>query len=336
MFPALALANEFTKRGHEAMMVTDERGASLVESVIEVKKIPTAAFFGRSLADKFLSVRAFMKGTRQSKKLMDEYRPDAVIGAGGYASFPVIRAARAKKIPLFLLEQNSVQGRVTRMSARAAREIYCGIPPVPVTHHHKARNATLLKKAIFTGNVLRKSVILKESGKGREILILGGSGGAQRLNLLGYELAERMPRERFILLTGRRDYELLKAKPLLDNLELVAFTFHPEELYARARIAVSRAGALSLSELLVNGIPSILIPFPYAVDDHQTFNARWAEAAGAAVTVSEKEIERVEVMLHDLLENKARRTRMSEAARELVPSDAAEVIVARIEKCLAA
>lgn len=355
IFPALALAIELMDRGHEVMLVTDERGARFLDPGMEATIIPATAFFGRSLGDKLRSIGAYLKGKRQAKRLIDAFKPDAVIGGGGYASFPVIRAAKAKKVPIFLLEQNSVPGRVTRLSTRIAREIYCGIPVTPVTpartpsghsHHYseldselalgsQGYNTSLKGKAVLTGNVLRKSVILPKRKEGKEILVLGGSGGARRLNELGYELAQKMPGEKFIVLTGSRDYPDMKAKPPLANLELVGFTAHPEELYARARVAISRSGAIFISELLVNGIPSILIPFPYAVDDHQTCNARWAQDRGAAVSVPERGIGEVEGVLRSLLGDRTRRRQMSKAGKNLVSPDAARVIAERIEKCLA-
>lgn len=326
MFPALALARELMNRGHDVLFITDERGARFVQDKVKAEVIPATAFFGRSLSDKLKAVGGYLKGRRRSMKLIDEFKPNAVIGAGGYASLPAILAAKAKRVPYFLLEQNSVPGRVTRMTAGGAKEVYCGIPPT----------TRIRGEVVVTGNVLRRSVILPDRKEGGEILIQGGSGGARRLNELGYELAQRMPEERFIILTGRRDYQQMCARPRLSNIELFEFTGHPEELYARARVAVSRAGAIALSELLVNGIPSILVPFPYAVDDHQTSNARWAAQAGAAVLIPEKEIERVEIALRELLQDKTRRELMSIAGRNLVPCDAASRIAERIEECLAA
>jgi len=305
------------------LFVTDERGAALLEE--KATLIPAAGFFGRSLRGKLKAAGAYLKGRRRSARLLADFRPDVVIGVGGYASLPVLMAARAKKIPCFLLEQNSVPGRVTRFAARAAREVYCGIPPVK----------RIPARVVVTGNPLRRSVILKGRRKAKEILIQGGSQGARVLNELGYALARRMPQERFIILTGRRDFPRMKAKPVLKNAELVEFTEHPQELYARARLAVSRAGAIALSELLANGIPSILVPFPYAVDDHQTYNARWAQDAGAGVLVDEGRIEDVGGILEELLDDSARLARMSRAAKTIAQTNAAERIAERIERCLA-
>ncbi|MBD3286180.1 hypothetical protein GF359_06605 [candidate division WOR-3 bacterium] len=328
MFPALALADEFSDAGDDVMMVTDSRGIGFVPSGLEARIVPSTAFFGRSVGDKFRSIAGYFKGKKESLELIDTFSPQAVIGAGGYASFPVIRAAKKKRIPIFLLEQNSVPGRVTRLCASSAREIYLGIPVV--------EGVSLKARTVFTGNVLRRSVILVSRKEGKKILVLGGSGGARRLNYLGYELAQKFPREKFIILTGRRDYPELKARPPLANLELVEFTSHPEELYTQTRVAISRAGAITLSELLVNGIPSILVPFPHAVDDHQLHNALWAHKANAAVMVPEQEIKRAEPLLKELIKDKALRKKMGEQAHGLVPQDAARVIRERIEKCLAA
>lgn len=325
MFPSLALARELLRRGHDVVIITDKRGLSFVDKDIMSIEIPSQAFFGRSLADKLNSIENYFQGKRRCIELIDDYKPHAVIGAGGYASFTLARAAFAKKIPVFLVEQNSVPGRVTRLLARGAKEIYCGIP---LTKRLKG-------KVVMTGNVLREGVILREPTIGKEILVLGGSGGARILNELGYRLAKKIPEIGFVILTGKRDYEEMKAKPGLSNLELVEFTMHPEELYKRAMLAISRAGAVVLSELLANGIPSILVPFPFAVDDHQTANARWAETAGAALMVPEREIENIESTLLRLLKDKKQCSKMATAGRQLVPQDAAQRIAERIERCLA-
>lgn len=331
MFPALALAREFIQKGHEAMLVTDERGRRLMREEVRVKIIPATGFFGRSLRDKLRAAGAYIRGKRRSIEIIEGFKPDVVIGAGGYASFPVIRAAKAERIPYFLIEQNSVPGRVTRIAAKGAKEVYCGIPLV-----RNKLSKSLERKAVVTGNILRKSIVIKGRMQASEILVLGGSGGARRLNELGYELACKMPPERFVILTGKRDYQEMRAKPALSHLRLVEFTSHPEELYATAKIAISRAGAVMLSELLANGIPSILVPFPFAVDDHQTHNARWAERARAAVLVGENEIGRVEIVLKELLKDEGGRKKMGTAGRKLVPTDAAARIAERIERCLAA
>lgn len=326
MFPTLALVRELMRRGHETMIITDERGLSFVDKALKVAEIPSTAFFGRSLGDKLRAVGNYFAGKRMCLDFIEEFQPSAVVGTGGYASFPLLQAAVAKKVPIFLVEQNSVPGRVTRILASRAREIYCGIP----------LTSRLKGKVVVTGNPLRKSVILDEPEKGKEILVLGGSGGARILNEFGYELAKRIRRERFVILTGKRDFADMKAKPQLENLELVEFTEHPEELYKRAKLALSRAGAIALSELLVNGIPSVLVPFPYAVDDHQTANARWAETAGAAIMIPQKDLARVEEVLHALLGDEKHRNRMAQAGRQLVPQDAAQRIAERMERCLAA
>jgi UDP-N-acetylglucosamine--N-acetylmuramyl-(pentapeptide) pyrophosphoryl-undecaprenol N-acetylglucosamine transferase len=327
MFPALALGRKLSERGHEVMLITDNRGSRFIDELMKTEVIPATAFFGKSLAAKFTAVGAYLKGRRASRKLIGEFKPDAVVGGGGYASFPVIKTAECFRIPVFLIEQNSVPGRVTRMCAGKAVEVYAGIPIISGIKDRK--------KIVMTGNILRQSIILPDTNKGKEILVLGGSGGARALNHLGYELAKTYPRERFIILTGSRDYEEMVSRPALANLELVEFTPHPEKLYRRAKIAISRAGALSLSELLVNGIPTIFIPFPYAIDDHQTYNAQWAQRAGAALLVPEQELERVQAVLGDLLINKDLRLKMSEAGRNLIPTDAAQKIAKRIERCLA-
>jgi UDP-N-acetylglucosamine--N-acetylmuramyl-(pentapeptide) pyrophosphoryl-undecaprenol N-acetylglucosamine transferase len=125
MFPALALARELMEKGHEAMLVTDERGKHLIGDEVRVEVIPAAGFFGRSLREKLGAAVAYIRGKRRSIEMIERFNPDVVIGAGGYTSFPAIQAAKTKNIPYFLIEQNSVPGRVTRIAAKGAKEIYC-------------------------------------------------------------------------------------------------------------------------------------------------------------------------------------------------------------------
>ncbi len=325
MYPALALGREFTNRGYKVITVTDSRGAKLIANQgVEYITVPSTAFFGKSIADKFKAIIAYAKGKKDCKKLIDKFNPTAIIGAGGYASLPLLQAGKAKKIPYFLLEQNSVPGRVTRLTAKGAKMIFTGIPLVK----------KIKGKVIFTGNVLRKSIIVTRKYP-KEILVLGGSGGAKTLNRLAYKLASKMTTERFIVLTGKRDFKEMSALPKLENLELIEYTQHPERLYRRAKLAISRSGAIALSELMANGIPSIVIPFPYAIDNHQYHNARWAANKGAVILVNEDELENLNKKLSTLIKDRAKMQQMSKAAKNLVSENAAEEIVERIEKCLA-
>lgn len=328
IFPALALAHELLEKGWTLLFATDQRGAAFVAGNhgMEIEVIPAAAFFGRSLVKKIGAGFEYLRGRGKAAEIIKRFGPDAVVGVGGYTSFPLIRAAASRRIPYFLLEQNSVPGRVTRLAARGAKEVFSGIP----------LTESLKGKISFTGNPLRKSVIVDGNSKGDAILILGGSQGAKSLNNLGYHLASVMTGEKFVIVTGRRDYQEMASMTPLPNLELVEFTDHPEDLYRIAKVAISRSGAMVLSELLANGIPTIFVPFPYAVDDHQKHNALWASSNGAALTIEEKDIDGIEPALRTLLGDQSRLEKMSEASRLLVPREAASVIAERIERCLAA
>lgn len=329
MFPALALGQKLTEMGSDIMLITDDRGARFITSGVNYETVPSIAFFGKSIVKKVLSLGAYFKGVRISKKVIDSFNADAVVGFGGYTSFPAIQAARAKKIPYFLIEQNSVPGRVTRLTQKRARLVFFGIPPAP--HMDKCKN-----KVVITGNILRKTVVLDKRSEGESILVQGGSQGARSLNNLAFELAAKFPGERFILISGKRDFEEMTARVRPSNLEIIDFAEQPEKLYARAKIAISRSGAMALSELMVNGIPSIFVPFPYSIDKDQLYNASWARDNDAAYIAEEGEIDCVEYLLKDLIERRDLRKKMSVNARRLVPTNAADIIAERIEQCLAA
>lgn len=329
ILPALTLAEELRRRGHEVCWAgrADGMEAGLVRARdIEFEPVPAAGLAGRSLPRKAAWPFVMTRGLAASLALLGRRAPDAVVAAGGYVGAGPLAAARLRGVPYFLLEQNRIPGRVTRLFAPRARRVMLAFPTL----------APLKADALVTGNPLRPEIVTDgRVDDGRTVLVLGGSLGARALSLAALDAADVLTGIRFILLTGRRDFDLVRSQLRTGNVELVDFTDRPHELYRRATVAVSRAGGMVLSELVAFGIPAILVPYPHATDRHQEANAQYLASLGAASILDQHRLSGFTSELKRLLDDEGRRRRMSDAARKAARPDAATVIAGEIEKCLA-
>ncbi len=272
-----------------------------------------------------------MSGFVQSLNLLTRIRPDAVIAFGAYVSLPVLLAAKLRGMRFYLLEQNRVPGRVVRFFAPYARNTFLTFPL------HKPIRAPIT----LTGTPLRQELVqnaLKFSYPPqpqpqpfpKTVLVLGGTQGARPLNLAAVDMAAQLTNLHFIVLTGRRDYKQLKSLVHSANCQLIEWTDHPEDLYQQAHLAVTRGGGLVLSELLAFGIPAIIVPFPYALDNHQDANALYLEQTGAAVRLEQTQLSGLIPLVRTLTLDDARLKRMSVSARKLARFDAASTIARTI------
>jgi UDP-N-acetylglucosamine--N-acetylmuramyl-(pentapeptide) pyrophosphoryl-undecaprenol N-acetylglucosamine transferase len=329
ILPALALASELMKAGDEVTWLgrADGMEAELVERRgIGLRPVPAARLPGRRLHRVPAWCITSLRGVAAAGSAMRP-RPDALVAAGGYVSAAPLAAAWFRRVPYFLLEQNRVPGRVTRLFAPGARRTFLGFPTV----------TRLPGDSEVAGNPLRPGPAAGlRADDGRTVLVLGGSLGARALNLAALDAAAALTNLRFIILAGRRDHALVKARVRSANCELVEFTDRPEELYRQATIAVSRAGGMVLSELVASGIPAILVPYPHATDRHQEANAEWLASNGAAITLDQNHLSGLTVLIRGLIDDAPRRSRMEAAARELARPDAAATIARRIRECSAA
>jgi UDP-N-acetylglucosamine--N-acetylmuramyl-(pentapeptide) pyrophosphoryl-undecaprenol N-acetylglucosamine transferase len=270
----------------------------------------------------------FLKALSRCRKLMGEFRPAAVLGVGGYASAPAVVAANALKIPTFLHEQNSVPGRVNRLTARFTTGIFATFPVV----------AKHLKDAVWVGMPTRKELF----GASREdalrrlaleppvVLIFGGSGGALKINLAAADAFRTSTLYTVVQVSGRRDFARLSTQN--PRHHIVEYVDDIWRYLAAAEVVVSRAGAGSLFDTAAAGRAAILIPFPYATGDHQEHNARYFTEKGAAELLHDSEVtaptlrERVENLLND----DERRERLAGRMRALATPRAADEVAERL------
>ena len=332
LFPGIAVAEELKARGHEVRFVGTARGIEarvLPNEGWPLDLIEVAGLKGGGLVGLLRGLFRVPRALWQSRRLLRREKPDLVIGVGGYASGPVVLAAALSGRPTAILEQNSVPGITNRMLGRVVRRVFGAFTAAAAFFP--------AKKFRLVGNPIRRKVRESLSGPKPEpkpepegVLVVGGSQGAHAVNELMVGamkvLAGRGRAPALHHQTGPADQEAI-AKAYADAgiaVEVSAFIDDMASAYRAATLAVTRAGASTLAELTVLGVPALLIPFPHAADDHQTVNARELEAQGAARVLAQRETspEMLADAIVALLDDEPARRRMAEAARALGRPDA--------------
>ncbi len=329
VFPAIAIAREIRKRraGARVLFVGTQRGFEAVIAPREgfpIEFIAASGFVGRGPGAKLRALADLGRGILQSRRILARERVTAVLGVGGYASLPVLAAARMSGIPSMIQEQNSIPGIANRLGARSARVVAAGF---------EEACARFPGRCVWTGNPVREEFFrIPASGEGRRVLLFGGSQGARALNRALVEAAPALASAGLELVaqTGERELDAVRrAIAPFPAITAVPFVDEMAGAFSRADLLVARAGALTLAEIAAAGRPAILIPFAAATHAHQDENARVFEKAGAAVVIAESDLDgaRLAGAVRELLDDPARRRRMGEAARSLARPDAAERIV---------
>ncbi len=273
----------------------------------------------------------------QALRILSEFRPDLVFGVGGYVTGPVLLAAKLKKIPVCIHEQNSVPGLANRLAGRIADRIFISLPCGSVFPAARTR---------LTGNPVRRE-ILAAAGERRPrpadrpptLLVLGGSQGAHRVNTLVVEAMARLREQgqelRVIHQTGPRDLETVRGayRELGVVAETGDFFRDMAALYLEADLVLSRAGATTLAELAVMGLPALLVPYPHAADNHQERNGRFYADGGGAVLLRESLLNGniLAEEITTLLYNEQNLHRMGAAMKSMARPDATGRI---IDECL--
>ena len=333
MFPAQALAETLKAQGWDIAMLTDGRGKKHAgnipaDPIIEVK---AASITPRKPIAAILGTFKLAKGVMQARRFIKEWKPDVVVGFGGYPAFPAMRAAQAMGVPTIIHEQNAVLGRVNRVFAAKALHVASGfeeLQKLPAGANH-----------ICTGNPLREQVIKAvpksyAPPKGTiNLLIVGGSLGAKIVSETMPEAIAALPsslRKRLKVVQQTRPEYQEAARAIYKDagIEAICETFFSdiETHLAKAHYIVGRAGASSVSEMAVMGLPALLVPLKIAMDDHQTVNARALSSLDAADILPESEFtpERVKTTLEARLNDSNWLKRASKQAKLAGRPDAAD------------
>ena len=328
IFPALAVAEKMRERGWRVVWMGNPEGMEarrVPQHGFEMVWVKFGALRGKGLLRKLLLPLNLLKGFWQAFKALRQVRPDVVLGMGGYITFPGGMMAALLGVPLVVHEQNSVAGLANRVLASVADRVVTGFPDV-------------LKKGVWVGNPVRPEIAalpvpaqrLKERGGNLHLLVIGGSLGAKVLNdVIPQGLAQLNADElpQVVHQAGEQHLESLKANYAAVGIHAhcVAFIDDMAGAYDWADLVVCRAGALTIAELAAAGVPAILVPFPHAVDDHQTGNALFLVNVGGAFLLPQGELTPEAVAL---IRNYSRSQlqEMAEKARSLAKPDATEAV----------
>jgi UDP-N-acetylglucosamine--N-acetylmuramyl-(pentapeptide) pyrophosphoryl-undecaprenol N-acetylglucosamine transferase len=335
IFPGLAVAESMRAAGWEVVWMGAKSGmeARIVpQRGYRMAWIRARALRGKGLLAKLLLPANLLVSFWESARALFGVRPDVVLGMGGYVAFPGGMMASLLNRPLAVHEQNAVAGLANRVLAALADKAMVAFPGA-------------LRNAEWTGNPVRTEIAAlaapSERFAGRsgplKLLVVGGSLGAQALNRVLPEALALIPapqRPQVVHQSGEKHLEALRAGYTAAGVqgELVAFIDDMARRYAEADLVICRAGAITVAELAAGGVASVLVPFPHAVDDHQTANARFLAERGAAILLPQSEMSaaRVAALIGSL--DRARLLDMAEKARSLGRPQAARVVA---ERCMA-
>ena len=342
LYPGLALADVLVADGLRVGFVGTATGIEarvVPETGHPLHLLPARQLRGGGPGRAVVGALAAVGSVGGALKLLRRVRHGLVVGVGGYASVAVVVAAALARVPALLMEQNAIPGAANRLLARVARRVCVGF----------AESAAYLPagRAVHTGNPVRAEVLRAAARTPHArpgLLVFGGSAGARHLNQAVLEALRLLgPRARTLEIahqTGAADMDTVRAgyEALGLTARVAPFIADMGAAYARADLVVARAGAMSCAEITAVGLPSILVPYPWAADDHQRRNAEVLVAAGAAEVILDRELtgERLAVSLGALLDDGGRRAAMAAAASALGRPDAAARVAAECRALLGA
>ncbi len=336
VFPGLAVAHQMQSWGWRVVWLGNPAGmeATLVaKHGIPMEYVRFGGVRGKGLKTKLMLPVNLLRACLQSLAALRRVKPDVVLGMGGYITFPAGVMSALSGRPLVLHEQNSIAGLANKVLAKLARRVLVAFPDA-------------LPHAEWTGNPIRAELAHVEPPKERyaarsgplRVLIVGGSLGATALNeVVPRALAALKPAERphIVHQAGAKHIEALRANYVAagiepgEDVQLVAFIDDMASAYKQADLVICRSGAMTVAEIAAVGVAACFVPFPYAVDDHQTTNAAFLADANAALVVQQRDL--TAGGLADWLHGQTRASLadMAERARSLAKPDAADQ-VARI------
>ena len=343
IYPAVAIANELKSRFPEAEFLFV--GA---KDKMEMQKVPQAGYAIKGLwisgiqrkltLDNAMFPFKLLSSMWNSFRIIKSFKPDVVIGTGGFASGAVLKLASLLNIPTVIQEQNSYPGITNKLLAKKANKICVA--------YENLERFFPKDKMILTGNPVRQDLIneaskseaiayFKLDANKKTLLVLGGSLGARRINQLiekelGFLLSQNI---QIIWQCGKlylNDYSKYNEK---DNVQVVAFIDRMDLVYAAADVVISRSGASSVSELCIVGKPTIFIPSPNVAEDHQTKNAKAISDKNGAILIKESELEaQFETVFYDLISNESKQAELSQNIKKLALPNATKQIADEIMK----
>lgn len=345
IYPAIAIANKFAEHNAscEILFVGTDRGLEkdlIPANGFDIKYVTVSGFNRKNMVKNIKVAGDYLKGKRQAKKIIEDFKPDLVIGTGGYVCAPIVREAADMGVRCYIQEQNAFPGMTNKALEKYANKVFLGFEEGGKFFKHS-------EKHIVTGNPVRDEFFNSDRSKSRKVLEIpeeefvllafGGSRGAGKINEAMLSVVDEYNgKEGVTVFFGTGSYykdEVLKS--LYErgitpekNIQVVEYLDPMETYLSASDLVVARSGALTVSEITVCGKPSILIPSPNVTGDHQTFNAKAIADKGGAVMLKEEDLSG-ESLLHEIeklrLDDDARE-QMAKKSRQCAPEDAADII----------
>lgn len=336
VFPALAIAKELEKRGTKILWLgTKGRMEEILvpKHGFDIKYIDVQGIRRNGLIRKLKAPFMVLHAIMQARAIFKEFKPDLVMGMGGYASGPGGLCAFLMRIPLVLHEQNAAAGLTNKLLSKFAKVIFLGFP-----------GAFKGYKVEVVGNPVRESILAlhnkqKDFTSKINILIVGGSLGARALNDEVPTILNNLDIDSNLISvthqTGKdnseKTYKLYRQDKF--DVKVVDFIDNMDEALDKAHLIICRAGALTCAEVICCNLPAIFVPLPTAVDDHQTYNAMTFVKEGAALIVAQKDLkEKLSDTIKDLVLNKEKLSAMSKKCFDVATIDATHKVIDRLER----
>ncbi|MCR4434563.1 MAG: undecaprenyldiphospho-muramoylpentapeptide beta-N-acetylglucosaminyltransferase [Clostridiales bacterium] len=348
--PGLAIAKFITQKNPRAQIIFVG-----TENGLETRLVPREGFelrlikvrgFKRKLSfDTLRTVKELFRGMLEARRVLKEFKPDIVIGTGGYVCGPVLMNAAMMKIPTLIHEQNAFPGITNRILSKF-------VDAVAISFKESKKYFKTGEKLFLTGNPIRSEMLDMDRVSARQklgiaqesnlVVIFGGSRGAEKMNETVCEMALKYYREsdcQILFATGEAQYDEVrnKLKGLnYSSFNVVPYIYNMAEAMASADLMVCRAGAITISELTALGIPSVIIPSPNVTANHQEYNARALEEQGAAVVILEKDLNGsiLYQQITDLLKDREQLAKMARNAKKAGITNASEKIYSKMQELL--
>lgn len=346
IYPAIAIADEIKRRNKDAEILFVGTKHGIEKDIVpangyNIEFISVRGFDRKHILKNVKTLTELSKGMLQSKKLIKEFKPDFVIGTGGYVCGPVVREAARVKVPAYIHEQNAFPGMTNRMLSKHVNCVFIAFGEA--AKYFKTRNEIMI-----TGNPVRSAFaeIRREEAR-RElgiapdefvVLSFGGSLGAAKINAemeYAVDKLRNVEKLRIIFVTGKSHYDEVISKMgdrKPSNVDYLRYLDDMPRYLNACDLAITRSGALTVSEITGCGVPSIMIPSPNVTQNHQYFNAKVVADRGGSILIEEKDLKEssvAEKILY-LFEHRENLKKMKRAAADLAKMDAAEVICDKI------
>lgn len=352
--PGIAIANKIKEKEPNSEIVFVGTGRGLEKDLVpragyELKTIDAHGIERKITVQNLKNLYATFKSISSAKKIMQSFKPDVLIGTGGYICVPTVIAAKKMGIPVVLHESNAFPGVAVKLFKKKADKILVGFEDAKKRLDNRENvvvtgNPIKLKKIDFS--LSEKNKIIKETGLKNDkpiVLVFGGSQGAQSINQSLLEIIVNKKNKDYQIMwaAGPEQYKEIKKKleevniniENIDNVKIVPYIYNMEEIMNIADLVVCRSGAMTITEISVVGKPAIFIPFPYATENHQEYNAKVLENVGAARIILNKDLnsEILGNTINEIVNNKILMQEMSKNANKVAMKNVEDKIYNEIK-----